>query len=109
MDGIAALYDVKHTQGVDGQHLHAALGVVIEDGSQIGRDRSKIRSPVGQSGGDLIGGRGDAEVIVVVGEFARVCLAHEFHHAHGSRPLEGHHIDIHRSSRLLLGRSFRLR
>lgn len=66
VDGIAALYDVKHTQGVDGQHLHAALGVVIEDGSQIGRDRSKIRSPLGQSGGDLIGGRGDAEVIVVV-------------------------------------------
>ena len=35
VDGIAALYNVKHTQGVDGQHLHAALGVVIEDGSQI--------------------------------------------------------------------------
>ena len=109
VDGVAAFHDVKHTQGIDGQHPHAALGIVVEDGGQIGRYGGKIRGPLGQSGGDLIGDRGDAEVVVVVGEFACVRLAHEFHHAHGSGALEGHHIHIHWSRCFLRSCGFRLR
>ena len=41
LHGVAALDDVEHAEGVDGQHLHPALGVVVEHGGQVrghGRD-----------------------------------------------------------------------
>ena len=97
---VPALHDVEHAQRIDGQHLHAALGVVVEDRGKVGRDGGDIRGPLRQGGRHLIGGGGDIKVIVVVCDRSTVRFIHELHHAHCGGALQGHHVDVDRIGRL---------
>ena len=54
LNGIPTLNNVQHTQRIDRQNLYAALCVVIEDGSQIGRNRGNVCGTLGKGRRDLI-------------------------------------------------------
>ena len=114
---VPALHDVEHAQRIDGQHLHAALGVVVEDRGKVGRDGGDIRGPLRQGGRHLIGGGRNSKMIDVtrgnyilvflfqlVSEFFdRFTIGHHLDHAHGGRAFQGHNIDIKRIHRFLRG------
>ena len=96
LHAVAIFNNVEHAERIDGQNLHAAVGIVIEHRSQIGWHGRDVCFPLDQRCRNLISSSRDAEIIIVVGEFAALRIVHKFHHAHRSRSFQRHDVDIHR-------------
>ena len=65
LDRIAALFHhVQHTQRVDGHGLNAALRLLIQGRSQIGRDGRHVQLALHQQGHDFIGSTVELQVIL---------------------------------------------
>ena len=89
LDLVSQLADVEHAQRVDGDDVHAALGLVVEHAREVCRHGGHVHLGLCDERGDLVGGGQDLERPVLVGQVAGVGLAHEAHQAHGRRALEG--------------------
>ena len=82
VDAVAVFHDVQNAECIDGQDFHRALRVVVEDGSQVGRDGCDVNAAFHDHGRDLIYRGGD-------GEFTRrIFRVHHLDHAHGGRALQ---------------------
>ena len=87
MDGVTLFHHIQDAQGVDGHHLDAALGLLVEGGGQVGRDGSHIQLALGQQGDNLVGGAVELQVIVQRGG-AVLLHGQQVHQAHGGGALQ---------------------
>ena len=101
LDGVAVLHDIQHTQGVDGQHLHRAVGLAVQHGGQVGGHAGHVQVALDEGGGHLVGGTGQREGVKIAhltlvgfgraqqcaGHF--IIVLHQLHKAHSSRAFQG--------------------
>ena len=97
LDGVAVLHDIQHAQGVDGQHLHRAVGLAVQHGGQVGRHAGHVQVALDEGRGHLVGGTGQGEFVGIAGGYhillalhhliGRVAQTHQFHQAHGGGAL----------------------
>ena len=103
LHALAVFHNVEHTQRVDRQHLHRALGLVVQHGGKVRGHTSHVQLALDERGRHLVGGAGEGEVIErPVRGGGRV--AHELDKPYGGRPLERGDAGGDRGLDLLLGR-----
>ena len=120
----SVFHDIQHTQGVDGQHLHRAVGLAVQHGGQVGGHADHVQVALDEGGGHLVGGTGQGEFVGIAGGYhillalhhliGRVAQTHQLHQAHGGGALQGRDLKCRRGEvrcfrrRFLgLGRLFR--
>ena len=90
-DGIAVFQNIEHAVGIEGAHLHAAVGLVVEIGSDVGGDGGDIKLTAAQPRDYLIIGGSDGKVIIIDGITGVISLHQaDCTHAGGA----AHHGDI---------------
>ena len=99
LDGVAVLHDIQHAQGVDGQHLHRAVGLAVQHGGQVGGHAGHVQVALDEGGGHLVGGTGQGEFVGIAGGYhillalhhliGRVAQTHQLHQSHGGGAFQG--------------------
>ena len=63
LHALAVFHNVEHTQRVDRQHLHRALGLVVQHGGEVRGHAGHVQLALDERGRHLVGGAGEREVI----------------------------------------------
>ena len=85
MYGIAVLDDIKDTERIDCEHLHAAVRLVVEHACKVRRNCGDIHLTLYQFCADLI--RGSGKFKRIGRGRSAVVITHHFYHSHGGRSL----------------------
>ena len=64
VDGVTLFHHIQHAQRVDGQHLDAAVGLLVEGCRQVGRDGRHVQIPLDELWHDLIGRTIELQVVI---------------------------------------------
>ena len=116
LHALAVFHNVEHAQRVDRQHLHRALGFVVQHGGEVRGHAGHVQPALDERGRHLVGGAGEREGVEVAdlsfirlggvqqgsGQF--VIVLHELDKPHGGRPLERGDAGGDRGLDLLRGR-----
>ena len=83
LHALALFDDVQHAQRVDGDHLHRAVGVVVQHAGQVRGHAGHVRLALDKQRRHLVHGGDDVETGALV-------LGHQLDQSHGRGPLQRH-------------------